>query len=344
MRGIAWNTVDGVPVEGSTSLGWMLLAALGMVVGLDPVGFTHFLGILAGAAAMVVSWRVARDRLGLSPLRALAAPLVLALGRQWLVWAVAGLETRAATLLVLVATARLALEIEDPGRRAWISGLLFFLATVFRPEVPLLHLAAGAGLAVAAGGRDSLKRIALSGLVHGAWLLGLCGWRMALFGKPLPNTFYAKVGGVQLSLGLTYVGQFLAQNFAWIWLPLIVAGVWWARRRLPLLVPALLAQALFWTTWVAVEGGGAWEFRFFRHAAARSGPAGGLLPRPPGARGGRASSAIRRGGVGRGGRLRRAHLQALPGVLPDGLVALTQALGGRDAAGRPLAGALPGSH
>ncbi len=261
--GIAWNTVDSVPVEGSTSLGWMLLMALGIALGLDPVNFSHGLGLLAGAVAMVVVWRAARDLLGLSPTRALAAPLVLFLGRQWLVWAVAGLETRAATVLVLLATVRFVQEREDPGRRTWISGVLFFLATVFRPEVPLLHLAAGAGLALARRSKAALGGIVISGLVHGVLLAVLCGWRLALFGKPLPNTFYAKVGGIQLSLGLTYVWQFLLQNFAWIWLPLIFAGLWWARHRLPLLVAALLAEVLFWTAWIAVEGGGAWEFRFF---------------------------------------------------------------------------------
>lgn len=261
--GFVWNSAGGVPVEGSTSMGWMLLNALGIRFGLDPVVFSHALGVFSGAVSMVVAWWAAWKLLGLSPGRALVVPLLLTLQRQWILWAVSGLETRAATLLVLIATVQMVREQMRDKPGWWPSGVLFFVASVFRPEVPLLHLGAGVGLALARRCRRNLVAIVLSGCVHGALLALLMGWRMWIFGRPLPNTFYAKVGGVQLSLGLTYVGQFLLQNYAWLWLPVLLAGLWVGRSRLPPLVPAVVVQSLVWTGWIAVEGGGAWEFRFF---------------------------------------------------------------------------------
>ena len=272
--GFVWNTVDPVRVEGSSSLGWTYLNAVAIALGLKPVWFSHALGLLSGVAGLVLVYVAARRLLGLSPWFALLAPAVLAAHRQWVIWSVSSLETRTATVLAFAALLAMAFEQRrhPPG---WApSGALFFAATLFRPEVPLLHAAAGTGFALARPRRENLVAVVLSGLVHAVGLAGLTVFRLLYFGQPLPNTFYAKVGGIQLARGLRWLAQFPLQNGGWLLGPLLLAGLfaWWLRRRHaehpadrpaanPLLA-AIGAQAVAWCAWVAVEGGGGWEFRF----------------------------------------------------------------------------------
>jgi hypothetical protein len=264
-HGVVWNTVEPVRVEGSTSPGWMLMNAGAIASGLDPLVVSHLAGLFAALAGLWLVTRSGERDLGLPAWLAVAAALSLALGRQWVVWSVSAMETTAATVVALAATIRMAREVGDndgAGRRPWVSGLLFFVATLLRPEIPLLHLAAGVGLAAVRRTRDAWRAIAVSGASHAVLLAGLVLFRVAYFGRPLPNTFYAKVGGLELEEGARYLGQFLVQTHAWLWLPLAVAGAIGTARRRPL-AAALAAQVLALAAWVVAVGGDAWEFRFF---------------------------------------------------------------------------------
>ncbi|UCF68531.1 MAG: hypothetical protein JSV80_04340 [Acidobacteriota bacterium] len=262
-HGFVWNAVDGEPIEGSSSLAWSLLNALGIAAGLDPVPFSQGLGAIAGAFGLAVLYSAGRRRLGLPPGWALVAPALLAAHRQWVLWSVSGLETVAAIVLMLAATLMMVREQSRERPGWWASGVLFFIATLFRPEAPLMHLAAGVGCAGVRRNVSHWRAVVLSGLTHGVLLAGLIGWRLAYFGYPLPNTFYAKVGGLQLGRGLAYMVEFVMQTHGWLWLPVLLVGVVLTiRRGAPILVGALVAQIVIWCAWIAIEGGGAWEFRF----------------------------------------------------------------------------------
>jgi hypothetical protein len=84
-------------------------------------------------------------------------------------------------------------------------------------------------------------------------------WRYHYYGFLLPNTFYAKVSGMWLDQGLTFLGLFLAHHhLAWL-LPLL--AVPWLLRRdfLSLLFLSILAT---WTAYILYIGGDRFEFRF----------------------------------------------------------------------------------
>ncbi|RMG43700.1 MAG: hypothetical protein D6718_11540 [Acidobacteria bacterium] len=266
-HGFVWNVAGGRPVEGSSSLAWTLLNAAAIAGGLDPVVFSQAAGAAAGLAGLFLAYAAARRLLGVPRFAALVAPAVLVLQRQYVLWSVSALETQAATVLLFAATLLFVREVvrRRPGWPA--SGLLFFAGTLFRPEAPLVHLGAGAGLALVRRDRRALSAVVASGATHALLLGALTLVRLAYFGQPLPNTFYAKVGGVQLARGLAYLGQFFWQTNGWLWGPALAAGAGLALRREPpelrrATVAAILAQAVCWCAWIAVEGGGAWEFRF----------------------------------------------------------------------------------
>jgi hypothetical protein len=263
-HGFVWNP-GGAPVEGSTSLAWTFLNAAAIGLGIGPMAFSQTLGVLAGIAGLVLVYLAGRVWLRLPPVWALVGPALLVAHRQYVFWAGCGLETRAATVAGFAGLLVMAWETrrDPPGWRA--SGLVFLLGTLFRPEMPLIHLGAGAGLWLAKPSRSRFRAVALSGAVHGVGLCLLIGARLVYFGKALPNTFYAKVGGFQIGRGLEFAGQFLLQYYGWLWGPLLVAGLVVllgraaaGRRALVLLGPVCVLGG-----WIITSGGGRWEFRFF---------------------------------------------------------------------------------
>jgi hypothetical protein len=260
-HGFVWNP-GGPPVEGSTSLAWSFLNAGAILAGLSPVGFSQALGVLAGLAGLGLVYAAGRRWLGLGPGWALLAPALLVAHRQYVLWAGCGLETRAATVVAFGGLLVMMREVSRV-RPGWLgSGILFFVATLLRPEMPLMHLGAGLGVWLARPSWARFRAIAASGAVHAIALAGLAGIRLAYFGKALPNTFYAKVGGLQIERGLVYLGQFLWQYHGWLWGPLLVAGLVlaWRQRRLEFL--AFVGPVVVVGAWIVASGGGRWEFRF----------------------------------------------------------------------------------
>lgn len=188
-RGLVFN--PGERVEGYTCLLWVLLLAAVARAGLDVVAWSHFLGAAAAAATVVVTAALATRLVPPSPRWArLVAPILLATHPAFALWAGSGMETALFALLVSGATLA---WVRDPGGAA--SGVLLALGAMTRPEGVLW------GAAFAA---DQLRH----GLRRWAWLAAAVVlllpqqlWRLAYYGYPLPNTFYAKVGGGVAALG-----------------------------------------------------------------------------------------------------------------------------------------------
>jgi hypothetical protein len=217
-NGLVFNV--GERVEGITSLLWTLLIAAGVALGVDAVTMGHWLGVGAGALLLFWTYRYAAFELvGAERFVAAIAPWLLLLTKPFAVWATSGLETplfAAAVVGALIAEAR--------GRPA-LALAAAATSVLVRPEGVLL------GAIVIAVFFYRHKAARKTGLLllagYAAFLVALTLFRLSYFGAPLPNTFYAKVGGTMRWWGFYYIGVFLLQTL----LPTLWPSVYALRER-----------------------------------------------------------------------------------------------------------------
>lgn len=214
-HGLTWNP-GGERVEGYTSFLWVLVLAGPRALGAEPVALAHGLNTLLFAALALLALRlVTRAGGGFRPALALG-PLWLATSAQLGAAARSGMEL---VLFLLLALAALYLHLFPPAgaRGRVVSGLVFALVVLARPEGLLLYLACAAeelwrgreacDASWGAALRAELPRLA--GLL--VLLLPHLAWRLAYYGELLPNTFYAKVAfsPANVARGLAGLAQFL---------------------------------------------------------------------------------------------------------------------------------------
>ncbi len=206
-QGLVFN--PGERVEAITNLLWTLLLAAGLLTGFVAPAVAHVLGLAAGVGALVATWALARSLLPRSH-AALAgfAPWVLLATPAFTYWSTAGMETP-----LFVALVTTALACQAAGHMGRATGALV-LATLTRPDGAL---AAACVLGVhvlrqRASGLRVLREPALYALA----IALLTGWRLLYFGSPVPNSFYAKVGGIPLERGVQYLAEFLRSGGAWL--------------------------------------------------------------------------------------------------------------------------------
>jgi hypothetical protein len=241
-HGAVWN-VGEHPVEGYSSPLWLGLLAIGAGVGADVILWSRWLGILSAALALVGVGVLAR-RLGAGPLVAGLAMLAASLIRGLYFWAPVGLETPLDTALLVWACVFLA---NPRPSRAWMAPIA--LLGIARPEGPFL-VVLGLIAAMIARGRQAVTWREVAIVLAPA--LGWQVFRLAYYGSPLPNTYYAKATGAlprQLRLGIRYGG--------WAAAPLLLTMVSWAPQpsnRPALAICLLIGSQLA----ITVGGGGDW--------------------------------------------------------------------------------------
>lgn len=238
----------GERVEGYTNFLWVLVLALGAVVGVAPdvaAPWLTQLGMLAGAAAVVVLVRALRGAKAWT-IGDVVPAMLLAAAPEWVVWGHGGLETSWAAALTIAAMAMLA-------RRRWrAAGLLTALAGLTRLDAVLpIGVFAGAWAIghVLRGTREQLpsvreaaEMVALAGLP----LAGHVAFRLAYYGEWLPNTWTIKQHGRLLrdTFGVWYVTEWAAAlKLLWA-APLAVLL---RARHLPLVLPAIAVVAYAWS-------------------------------------------------------------------------------------------------
>lgn len=286
-------------VEGFTSAAWTALCALAFALHPAPErGLVALSLALTAAALWLVLATVRRLARAAAPGSAMAVAVALGLTALWLAglprfyaWNTASLmESPLWAWLDAAAAASLAgvaLADSERARQRALRGLAASgaLLLVTRPEslvvVPaLLALAFGLALPGCGGARASARALRPCAALWAATLLALIGARLAYFGHPLPNTYYAKLSPDRLfgaAQGLQYLRGYFEQTPAALLLALtaLALGLRISAQELraargrgarpPPAERAVLGLAAFcWLSLLLPLGGGGDHFSSFR--------------------------------------------------------------------------------
>lgn len=280
-HGLRWNPSEE-PVEGYTNFLWVLLCALALKAGAGLPLFSQILGVLAAFLTLVYVFRFSRKILDWPVFAALIPCLLLSLSGPFATWAGSGMETNLFALLLMAAIYHFAGYFRsEHNKHLYLCSFFLFLATLTRPEgFGVFALLAALSLAAVLWIHKPFRHFALSVLTYVIPLCLYLVWKVSYFGSILPNTFYAKTGGIlhQYLRGLRYAGTFLL-FFALPFLFLIVFLIWERRKAVfkrasvvrhsqdRIKKTALFLCAIFilvYTLFIVYEGGDYMAmFRFF---------------------------------------------------------------------------------
>ncbi|MCB9681542.1 MAG: hypothetical protein H6733_08745 [Alphaproteobacteria bacterium] len=206
---LTWNLGED-PVEGFTSMSWVLVHAPLIALGLDPVACSKVLSVGAGLGLLaLLAWIGRRADAALSGvvLAALAASPAFALLTEQ------GMETTWGAALSAGAAHLAVRVVRGDGRRAIVGWYaLTFCAALTRPDAVVLGAVTAAGvvaLLVADGRRDRARAFVGWSLPFVAAGVAYMVARHAYFGHWLPNTFYLKSSAGLDGRAVRYVAAFL---------------------------------------------------------------------------------------------------------------------------------------
>ncbi len=195
-HGLVFNI--GERVEGFSNMLWTLLIAGGMFFGLDAAHLSHLLALLSSGALLGTSFGFAYR---VHPVwYTLLVPFALLCSAPFAVWSISGLETP--LYAALVVGAFWAAYEEKWRLAAFLSGLCFWT----RPDGGLVGAVI---LAVAFFQCKNRKEWMSASAIWVILVASLTVFRLIYYGRLVPNTFHAKVGGIPLVHGLHYVKGFL---------------------------------------------------------------------------------------------------------------------------------------
>lgn len=262
-HGVVWN-VGGERVEGYTSPLHLALLAGSLLCGAGMPAVALAIGTLSAASLAAVFWVVVRRETGrLAPLAAAVLALYLVDG-QFVVHAIAGLETVLYMLLLALDFLVAIRFVEKPGRgRALALAGINVLSLLGRPDAAPYIAAQAAVLFVWALHRrrtDPADRPLTSTLVSygAAGLLGAAylGAKYAYFGYVLPNPYYIKANDLGALWGKDYVldyVKFLARLLLFAPALLLCDRArlreWWRRPGSKAKTALLLVPPLVFTAW-----------------------------------------------------------------------------------------------
>jgi arabinofuranosyltransferase len=254
----------GERVEGVTNMLWVAILAIPAALNMDLTLVSRILGIMltVGSFVLVIYW----SRSILEKSSDLWAAFLIASSAPIACWATGGLETPLFAFLVLAAMIR-AFREEDRDRQGWLSGILFALAGMTRPEGFLFW------------GGFVLFRLIES--ITGSHRWRASDWqrifgflvlaipfvlaRWIYYGNVFPNTFYVKTGrGLRGILGGgRYTLEFLSAFGGGVLIGIGLLSLLDARKR-RWMAYCLGISGLF-AAYVVLLGGADWMalFRYY---------------------------------------------------------------------------------
>jgi arabinofuranosyltransferase len=221
-HGLVFNI--GERVEGYTCFLWVLLLSLFKTLGFNFISFSQTSGIIFSLLALYFTFRISTDifkkegtALYISIFSLGAVVMTMANG-AFAYWSVSGMETGMFGFLVTLGIYLYLKEIKQGGSGFNYSSIIFLLASLTRPEgvlifsVTVLHK-----IIISVQAKKENK---ISGLISKDNIIWISAyvipaviymiWRYSYYGYLLPNTFYAKTGGLieNLKSGLNYFVDF----------------------------------------------------------------------------------------------------------------------------------------
>lgn len=255
-HGLVFNV--GEYVEGYTNLLWTLLVAIGIYSGYAAAEAGHYLMIASSTFLLLATFLLAHAVLpekhkGLAVL----APFAVLTSNSYASWSVSGLETTLFSGLVA-----LALYFCVRGRMLSVA-VVCILAAMTRPEGALLAgILLGLSWLVSIrkqefGSWQELLHLSSPCLLFAVYLALHTAFRYFYYGDVVPNTFYAKVGGVPVSRGIDYIRKFLIDGPGLLIIPFIMACIAAKHMRL------IGIYVIFTFVYVAMIGGDAFRLGRF---------------------------------------------------------------------------------
>lgn len=268
---LTWNPGEADRVEGYTNFLWTLLMAVPHLLGVDPVAFSMALGLLCAFGSFIIFWHLNAYILKDFSYRLLAL-ILLGTNYTFSAYATGGLETQLQALLILLGTL-ITLRLTVGGKTASPLSLAALsiaaalgLLTRLDSALPFAVLYVAIGLHLlrlklpprkAVG--DILMAVLPTVLILGAWF----AWKLTYYGDLLPNTFYAKTGG--LSYSAVYNGIFYLYKYAhsYLLIPFAILSLLYLRRLTSRPgMRVVIAITALWLLYIVYVGGDFMEFRF----------------------------------------------------------------------------------
>lgn len=215
----------GERVEGITNPLWAVSLAVGIYLGCQVESFSHYLGVLTGIGLLLASYWYALTLLP-RQYRFLACfvPLIVYASNPFINWVLSGLETGLFTACIIAALAA------QNSKRTELCMFFGVLALLARPDGVLLAAALVLTQYIeqlrSTRQRLPSREILVHGGVYFITLLVLTLFRVVYFNDVVPNTFYAKVGGLPLSYGFRYIWYFLRDGAIFLVIPFAVAAIY----------------------------------------------------------------------------------------------------------------------
>ncbi|MBM3992204.1 MAG: hypothetical protein FJ298_14515 [Planctomycetes bacterium] len=227
-NGLRYNASDAEPTSGASSLSHVVLCAVAIDLGLDPLAFTRALGIALllaiGLGFGLVGASIARAPPTAGCLAGLAVTLLVGLLPETALHLASGMDTLLFTAVHAGVAAWAALVVASEERslgtvRTLTGFLALALAPLTRPEGGLLALAYLATIVFLGrerlGWSGSLRRVLPLALALLALLAALALWRWSYFGHVLSSAYYVKVSnGIFGSRGSLLPGASATARFA----------------------------------------------------------------------------------------------------------------------------------